>query len=386
MAPRQNERLADGIAAALLTWAFPPSLVDDVVAAAGRTEQRSRTLSARTMVYYVLAMWLYPSAGYEEVLRRLMLGLSRKHHWAHDWRMPSPSALTQARRRLGPAPLRLLFRTVAARAPEHALRGVRRPIALDVVTLGVADTPANREHFGTAPTGAGGAGPRVRVAALGHCGTRAVLDAALGPPALGEPDLAGDLLPALGKGSLLLAGLETLSVALWRKAAATGADLLWRAGADWSLPVVRVLADGSYLSRLAEPAAPGAAPAAALPVRVISYAGREGSVDRLVTTMLAPDEAAASGLIHAHRTRWRLSDTLGDISADGLPEVDLLRSRCPELVEQEIWAMLLIHHAVRGLLVDPRDPSRRSEEDPANPVRPVRLIQPDRLSPDPRSC
>ncbi|MFD9333689.1 transposase domain-containing protein [Streptomyces sp. NPDC060028] len=363
-------RLAYGIAAGILTWAFPPSLVDEAVAAAGRTEQRSRSLSARTMVYHALAMWMYPSSGYEEVMRRLMLGLSRKHHWADDWRMPSPSALTQARQRLGPAPLRLLFRAVAPTVAGLALPGALEPIALDTLTLGLPDTTANREHFGACP--------RVRVTALGHCGTQAVLDAALTAPSAGEGGPARDLLRSLGKGALLLAELDTLSVELWRRAAAAGADLLWRAGPDWKLPVDRVLPDGSYLSRLAEPG-PGAGAEPPVPVRVITYADCGGAVDRLITSVLAPADAAATRLIHAHHTRWRLTDTLGDLAPGGPSPIDVLRSRSPELVEQEIWAMLLMHHAVRGLLVDPRDLDGRAAAELAALVRTVRMIAPDCL-------
>lgn len=39
-------------------------------------------------------------------------------------------------------------------------------------------------------------------------------------------------------------------VDLWRAAAATGADLLWRVGKDLVLPVVEQLPDGSYLTEI----------------------------------------------------------------------------------------------------------------------------------------
>ncbi|MFB6807469.1 transposase domain-containing protein [Streptomyces sp. NPDC056387] len=371
-------RQADGITAGILTWAFPPALVDEAVAAASRTEQRSRTLSARTMVYHALAMWLYPSAGHEEVMRRLMRGLARKHGWARGWRMPTPSALAQARQRLGPAPLRVLFRTVAPRAVPQAPPGMRRPVTLDALTLCVPDTHANRDRFGTAVTADRGTVPQVRLVALGHCGAHAVLDAAVGPPALGSACLALELLPSLGEGTLLLAELDALSVGLWRQAAGTRADLLWRAGPDWPLPVDEVLADGSYLSWLAEPEAPAAAP---VPVRVIPYDHDDwsGPAERLITTLLAPEEAAADQLIEAHRSRWGLADMVEDILAGGLSGIELLRSRGPDLVEQEIWAMLLVHHAVHGLIVDAQDFGPAAAAGLGALAGTVRMGPPDRL-------
>jgi Insertion element 4 transposase N-terminal len=57
--PPTDERLSDRIAIGLLTRAFPPGVVDAVVASTDRGEVRSRLLPARVVVYYVLAMCLF---------------------------------------------------------------------------------------------------------------------------------------------------------------------------------------------------------------------------------------------------------------------------------------------------------------------------------------
>lgn len=72
-----GERLSDRIALGVLTRAFPPALIDEVVAECGRVEQRRRLLPARVVVYFVLAMCLFSGHGYEEVARLLNLALSR---------------------------------------------------------------------------------------------------------------------------------------------------------------------------------------------------------------------------------------------------------------------------------------------------------------------
>ena len=69
--------ITDRIALGALTSTFPPELVDRVVAATGRAEQRRRLLPARVVVYFVLALALYSHAAYEEVLRCLVEGLGR---------------------------------------------------------------------------------------------------------------------------------------------------------------------------------------------------------------------------------------------------------------------------------------------------------------------
>jgi hypothetical protein len=47
--------LPDRISIGVLTRAFPPDLVDEVIDVTGTREQRHRPLPARLMVYFVLA-------------------------------------------------------------------------------------------------------------------------------------------------------------------------------------------------------------------------------------------------------------------------------------------------------------------------------------------
>src|SRR5215211_4008297 len=65
----------------VLTWVYPPDLVDRVVAACGRAEQRRRLLPARLVVYFVLALALFSPAPYLEVLRHLTEGLRDLGRW-----------------------------------------------------------------------------------------------------------------------------------------------------------------------------------------------------------------------------------------------------------------------------------------------------------------
>jgi hypothetical protein len=75
-----------------------------------------------------------------------------------------------------------------------------------------------------------------------------------GPLAKGETNLAAGLPGedgALGKGVLLLADRQFVDANLWRQAAATGAQLLWRTRSNAVLPVLETFGDGSYLSQIA---------------------------------------------------------------------------------------------------------------------------------------
>jgi Insertion element 4 transposase N-terminal len=169
-APQAVPRLADQVALGVLTRTFPPELVDEVVAATGRVQRRHRLLPARLMVYYVLGLALFSGMGSVEVLRCLVEGLREQAGWRHprepwrSWHLPAKSALIQARARLGPEPLRVLFERAARPLASQGTRGAFyrgwRVMSLDGTCLDVADSPANATVFGRpgSSRGEGGGG------------------------------------------------------------------------------------------------------------------------------------------------------------------------------------------------------------------------------------
>jgi Insertion element 4 transposase N-terminal/Transposase DDE domain len=355
--PPAGERLPDRIAIGLLTATFPPELVDRVVAETGRVQQRSRLLPARVMVYYVLAMCLFFGQGYEEVARLLTDGLAYARRWRGPWQVPTTAAITRARARLGPGPLRALFAVVCAPLAAEASAGAFyrrwRLVAVDGTTFDLPDTAANAGFFGR-PGSARGAGngafPQVRVTALAECGTHAIFAAALDALAVHETELARRLFGRLRAGMLLLADRGFTGVDLWRAAAATGADLLWRVKNTAVLPVMQQLADGSYLSRIyaARDKNKHADPAT---VRVIEYTlAGQATVYRLITTILDPAQAPALDLAALYAQRWEFETSLDELKThQGAPRL-VLRSQTPEGVQQEVYGFLLVHYAIRTLM------------------------------------
>ena len=136
----------------MLTRSFPPALVDEVVAGADRTEQRSRLLPARMVVYYVIALALFASDGYEEVMRRLVNGLAWSERWRGAWKVPSSPAISKARARLGPHVLASLFDRVCVPVARPGTAGAFyrswRVVAVDGTTLDAPDEAGNTTRFG----------------------------------------------------------------------------------------------------------------------------------------------------------------------------------------------------------------------------------------------
>jgi hypothetical protein len=367
--PREQEERGLRLRLGVLTDPISPELVDSVVAEAGRTQRRRRVLPARAVVYFVLALCLFSGAdssrppGYRSVLRsltgrlRLLSGVA----------LPTSAALTQARRRLGQAPLQLLLARLAGPLGGPSTPGTfafgRRVVAWDGSGIDAADTAANVAAFGRA---SGTGYPQLRLLALIECGTHALIDAVFDGYALSEQKLAARLVNALQPGMLLLADRNFPGHQLWGQAAATGADLAWRIKHHQVFWPGELLPDGSFLSVMPSPAenvrfgqarAAGrrlATPPQGHPVRIINYTVTVATADggvrteafRLVTTLLDHQLASATQLAALYHQRWEIELAYGDLKSRLRGAGFILRSRCPELVGQETFAFLAVYQAL----------------------------------------
>src|SRR4051812_11764038 len=296
-------RLSDHISLGVIARAVPPERVRQVLLETGKASERERDLPAPVMVYYAIALALYMGSSTREVLRCLLEGL--RWLWgAEAVKVAGKSGISQARTRLGQAPLRRLYeevvRPLATRASKGAWYRDWRLVSLDGSCLDVADTAANGAAFGRPGASRGeSAFPQLRFVALVENGTHVLFGARLGGFGEGETRLAHAALPALRPGMLCLADRQFFGYALWREAAATGADLLWRVKCNARLPRETVLADGSYLTTIYPSEKDRRHRTEGVRVRAIEYR-LEGVADaeplyRLGATILYPARAPAGG-------------------------------------------------------------------------------------------
>jgi hypothetical protein len=347
----------------LLSRTFTPELVDFVVDEAGAREERTKSLPSSLMVNFVLTMWLFTGYGYGLVLRELVENWPRRA--GETWLPATTGALTEARARVGPGPLRLLFDRVAGTrgtpaTPGAFWRGLRLA-SMDGTLVDVPDSKKNAAAYTRSSNSSGpGPYPQVRLLALVECGTKAMIGAVFDSFAVGERTLALRLLPLLGPQMLLLADRGFPAYGLCTKAAATGAQLLWRVSQSFSLPLVEVLPDGTYLSELR-----GRRKGERMPVRVVEYTvttttlGPDGTAEEtselfcLITTLLDPLTAPAQELAELYTSRWTSETIFKHIKIEQRGgRTATLRSNSPAMVEQELWAMLCVYQAVHHLAID----------------------------------
>lgn len=360
------QHLADQPLLEALHLALPERAIDEVIAATGARERRRRLLPARLVVAVVIAMGLWARDGLRDGLANLVYGLREQDPTAFpDWHLPAKSALTQARQRLGPRPLRALFQRFAGpvatpETPGAFLFGLRL-MAIDGTTLDLPDTPENARLFGRPTTDRGpGAFPQVRLVWLVEAGTHVLCDAVLRPFFRGEAPAARHLLRAVGAGMLLMWDRGLHSYEMVRDTLSRRADFLGRVGKAIVLTPEKPLADGSFLAFVYPSPTARRHRANGLLVRVIEYTLDDparpghGEKHRLITSLLDPRRYPAATLAAEYHQRWESELCGGEVKtyqADRRPAPPV-RSKRPREVVQEVYGLLLAHLAVRLTLYE----------------------------------
>ncbi|MFB7226026.1 IS4 family transposase [Streptomyces sp. NPDC056227] len=331
-----------------LTQVVPFELVDAVLEDSRAVQQRVRALPSRVGVYFVLALGLFEHLGARLVWGKLVAGLNST--------VPSPSekALRDLRRRIGVAPVKRLFDTLAGPLAQPSTPGVRyrrwRTVAFD----GCSSIPApaherNISWLGRITHRLGLAGyPRLMLMTLCETGTRGLLAAAFGPVRReSECAYARRLVDRITTDMLLLADRGFDSNELLRDIAGRGAQFLVRCKTTRNPPVLTLLPDGSYLTRIA-----------GLEVRIIEGEIRAHTADgattgdtyRLLTTLTDYRTDPADQLLRLYHERWEVESAYLALRHT-LLKGRVLRSKDPMGITQELWALLALYQALRSAMV-----------------------------------
>ncbi|MBV9380061.1 MAG: IS4 family transposase [Streptosporangiaceae bacterium] len=331
-----------------LTRIVPFELADAVLEEGG-LERRVRLLPSRVGIYFLLAMCLFPQAGYLGVWGKLTAALRVLEPAA-----PSGRALRDLRRRIGAGPVRRLFGMLAGPQGQPRTPGIMfggyRTVSFDgCKSIKVPDTAGNRAWLGKQKASNGQTGyPALSLMTLVETGTRALLGAVFGPGAEGETGQARELLPLLDQTMLLLIdrgfdGGDFLAVV-----AAAKAQFLVRLTSTRRLPALRHLPDGSFLSVIG-----------GVKVRVVTAAvtvtchdgTTYGGVYRLATTLLDHRAYPAQALMTLYHERWQHEITYLALRHT-LLQGRVLRSEDPAGIQQEMWALLAVYQALRIAVTD----------------------------------
>lgn len=280
-------------------------------------------------------------------------------------------AISHARVRVGVAVFQVLFNRVVATfqpLPSDFYQWVS--VAFDGSTGSMPDSWANQAHFGKPKSrrkGEASAYPQLRWMSLLAIGPRLLLDVAYAPYAgkgTGERTLMMTILQRLHPTNFLFmvdAGLYSFAM-MWQIQQQNCAFLL-KVSCHPKLPVIKRLSDGSYLSemngKLLDPNRSTDTRQAWTPqtlsVRVIAYQIPGFRPTRLVTNILNT-RISAKALVNQYHKRWDIELCFDEIKTHQCATLrgqmpTLFRSKRPDLVEQELYAMMMLYNLLRELML-----------------------------------
>ncbi len=337
---------------------FPVKEIARILEECGCGTKRERNLPSEYVVFFVMMLSLFRNCNHREVYRCVaeaiyMLRNIKKAKIV----IPTASALSQARSKLGDIPFQKLFHScvkpVATLEDRSSYFKRWRVVAIDGSTLHVEDTPKNRTEFGS-PTNQHGAAsnPQLRFVSLLETGTRLFFATAIGGYRSGESTLAHSLVGFLKPDMLCLADRNFYSFELFKAVDETGGALVWRLQKGLTLIPERRLQDGSYLTTIfsskdLEKINP-------LPARIVQYKVTGGSTEKifLITNILDPNQASAQELGNLYHHRWEHEIALNELKTHLNAKAFALRSKTPKLARQELWGILMTHYVIRKTMYD----------------------------------
>jgi hypothetical protein len=325
--------------------------IEQALRATGTGTLRRRRLPAEQVVWLVIGMALYRNRSIHDIVSKLDLVLPGI--------TPTvvPSAVADARARLGSEPMEWLFtRTADEWAHASARRNEWRGMAVygvDGSTLRVPDSDENRQTFGVSVAHRGeSAYPLVRIAALMALRSHLLGAVAFGPYGDGEHRYAAALWASVPDDSVTIVDRNFLAAGVLIPLQRDGKNRHWlvRAKSNTRLNVLKRLGDGDDLVEL-QVSADSLQSDPSLPktyiARAIRYQ-RKGFQPQTLLTSLTDAEAFPPREIAAlYHERWEIELGYDEIKTEMLDREEAIRSRTPDGVRQEVWGILLAYNLVR---------------------------------------
>ena len=347
-------------------------LIDEVLAEQGKDSYRKGTvLMPRLLVWLVLVLTMRRDLNYDKALNWMLSGF----RWMADLlpaqsKLVSDGAISHARAKLGVEVFRALFvkqvRTFQL-LPADFHEWVSA--AFDGSTGTMPDTEENRAVFGK-PSARNGAAafPQVRLMALLAVGQRRLMElawAAYRGKGTGERALMMEIVERIvceGLLFLLDAGLFSfdLLMCFQRKQG----KFIVKAPYHVKPKLIQRLPDDSWLaeiqSKVIDPEVPLAPngrkhwKTATLTVRVIHVVIPGFRPFWLMTNLLDPTITAREIALHYHK-RWDIEIAYDEIKTHQCATLrgqspTTFRSKLPELVKQELYALAISYNAVRTII------------------------------------
>ncbi len=329
-----------------------PELISQCLEDTGITTVRRRRLPMEMMVWSVVGMSLYRHLSMEKVVSKLDILLPGKKPFV------APSAVIQARQRLGSDVMKSVFTQTQKiwhdKTPHPDWHGLTLH-AVDGVVWRTPDTKENGETFSrTRNQKCSSEYPQVRMVCHMELTSHLLNSASFDSTSTSEVDLTTELIEQSPDNSLTIFDRGFYALGLLHRWQTTGTERHWlipmRKGAQYT--TLRQLGRGQELVELTlSPQAKKKwhdAPET-LEARLITKTIK-GKEVRLLTSMTDPLRYPGQDIAELYSHRWEIELGYREMKQYMLQNTLTLRSKKPELVEQELWGMLLAYNLLRFLM------------------------------------
>ena len=330
-----------------------PELISRCLAESGTVTLRKRRLPLEMMVWCIVGMALERKEPLHQIVNRLDIMLPGNRPFV------APSAVIQARQRLGSEAVRRVFTKTAQlwhNATPHPHWCGLTLLAIDGVFWRTPDTPENDAAF-PRQTHAGNPAlyPQVKMVCQMELTSHLLTAAAFGTMKNSENELAEQLIEQTGDNTLTLMDKGYYSLGLLNAWSLAGEHRHWmiplRKGAQYE--EIRKLGKGDHLVKLkTSPQARKKWPGLGNEVtaRLLTVT-RKGKVCHLLTSMTDAMRFPGGEMGDLYSHRWEIELGYREIKQTMQRSRLTLRSKKPELVEQELWGVLLAYNLVRYQMI-----------------------------------
>jgi hypothetical protein len=341
--------------------------------APGFAKMRERKMPLDRVLWLVIGMAIFADRSIQAVVSHLRLALPGGTPGI------DPSALPQARQRLGRAPVDALLDLTGQHwaipaAAEARWRGLGL-FASDGTCMRIPDTAVNEAEFGRPGSGRRSTAgyPQARLVALMAVRSHLVVAAAAGGLDQGEPTLVQPLLEQIPDDSLTILDRGFISWKLAHEIRSQGRERHWllRAKKKLTWKVLKKLGTGDVLVeieltrqlRREHPELP-----ATILARVVNYRIKGYRPQKLITSLVDARRFPKEELAGIYHERWEIELGYDELKTHMLERAESLRSKTPDGVRQEIAGILVAYNLVRQAMlkaalevgVDPRRMSFRN--------------------------
>ena len=330
-----------------------PDLIARCLEEAGTVTLRKRRLPLEMMVWCVVGMALEREKPLHHIVNHLDIMLPGNRPFV------APSAVIQARQRLGSEAVRRVFTQTAQLwhgATTHPHWCGLTLLAVDGVVWRTPDTPENDAAFPRQSyAGQPGLYPQVKMVCQMELTSHLLTAAAFGTMKESEYTLAEQLIAQTGDNTLTLLDKGYYSLGLLNAWNQAGEYRHWmiplRKGAQYE--EVRKLGKGDHLVTLnTSPQARKKWPEVGekITARLLTYT-RKGRICHLLTSMTDAMRYPGGEMVELYSHRWEIELGYREIKQTMQQSRLTLRSKKPELVEQELWGVLLAYNLVRYQMI-----------------------------------